>query len=725
MNKRKIFGGVAIPALVAGALLTPGSAEAGCNLGPNIKHVVHLTFDNVHLRRDNPNVPSDLEQMPNLLNFMLSNGTVSGTHFTPLISHTADDIITALTGVYGDRHGMPVSNSYRVFDSAGHPSPSHSSFIYWTGKDTTDGLPAMLNENGKTAPAPWVPFTRAGCDVGAFSVANMEFESIPGDVNNVFGAGSPEGVEANTLALRDKANADFLGIAVHCAFNSPLCAGSDGRPDLLPDEPGGYIGFNALYGNFHVQPVISPSGPIRDLDGNIIQTANGNPGFPNGFNPTASQSLGYAATMLEAGVPVVYLYIADAHDNRGLAISGVDPALVGTFGPGEAGYVKQLQSYDKAWGLFFARLAAHHIDKSNTLFIFTTDEDDHFVGGTPTPANCDGVVTPCTYVYPGTTTRSVGELTTNLDSLLKTQKGNTTQFLVHADDAPTIYIDTNPAPASPITRKMEQDVGGLTWPNSLPGKVGQIDQLTVALADQAEMKLLHMVTKSPARTPSFTMFGNPDYFIQTSRGSLPLAPTDCVANPSSCVVQGPGFAWNHGDIQLDITRAWFGMVGPGVKPQGRNDSVFSDHTDLRPTMLALLGLKDTYMHDGRALVEKLVPAVLPRSLRGGDDDEGFVALARVFKQINAPLGSVGMDSLAYATRSIKADDSIYNTYLGKIVSITNERDALAGEIKAALNDATFNNKRIGEDVAEGLIRRAKRLINEVATLAGRRTHSDD
>src|SRR5215510_6155300 len=106
----------AVAPLVLVGMLESGTAHAaGCNLGPRIKRIVHLTFDNVHLRRDNPNVPSDLELMPNLLNFMLNNGTVSGNHFTPLISHTADDILTALTGVYPDRHGMPVSNSFRIY----------------------------------------------------------------------------------------------------------------------------------------------------------------------------------------------------------------------------------------------------------------------------------------------------------------------------------------------------------------------------------------------------------------------------------------------------------------------------------------------------------------------------------------------------------------------------------------------------------------------------------
>jgi hypothetical protein len=32
--------------------------------GGRIKHVIQIIFDNVHFRRDNPNVPSDREQMP-------------------------------------------------------------------------------------------------------------------------------------------------------------------------------------------------------------------------------------------------------------------------------------------------------------------------------------------------------------------------------------------------------------------------------------------------------------------------------------------------------------------------------------------------------------------------------------------------------------------------------------------------------------------------------------
>src|ERR1700730_4043406 len=99
----------------------------------NIQHLIWLQFDNVHFTRDNLNVPSDLEQMPHLLNFIESNGTLLSNHHTPLIAHTATDILTTLTGVYGDRHCVPVSNSYRYFKPNGSTGPA-SSFTYWTDR---------------------------------------------------------------------------------------------------------------------------------------------------------------------------------------------------------------------------------------------------------------------------------------------------------------------------------------------------------------------------------------------------------------------------------------------------------------------------------------------------------------------------------------------------------------------------------------------------------------
>src|SRR5260221_13012865 len=71
----------------------PPAAALGstCGLAPGVQHVVSITFDNVHFFRDNPSVPSDLEQMPHLLSFLESNGTLLSNMHTPLIAHTAED----------------------------------------------------------------------------------------------------------------------------------------------------------------------------------------------------------------------------------------------------------------------------------------------------------------------------------------------------------------------------------------------------------------------------------------------------------------------------------------------------------------------------------------------------------------------------------------------------------------------------------------------------------
>src|SRR4030088_1638289 len=90
----------------------PSDPGSGCRRAGGIRHVVHLQFDNVHLSRDEPNVPSDLEQMPHLFDFLKANGTVLANTHTPLIAHTAGDLLTSLTGLYPDQDGQAVSNSW-------------------------------------------------------------------------------------------------------------------------------------------------------------------------------------------------------------------------------------------------------------------------------------------------------------------------------------------------------------------------------------------------------------------------------------------------------------------------------------------------------------------------------------------------------------------------------------------------------------------------------------
>ena len=62
-----------------------------------------------------------------------------------------------------------------------------------------------------------------------------------------------------------------------------------------------------------------------------------------------------------------------------------------------------------------------------------------------------------------------------------------------------------------------------------------------------------MVSGDPQRTPTFTAFADPDYFVFGGAATLLVA----------CVAVQPGFAWNHGDFSPDINETWLGMVGPG------------------------------------------------------------------------------------------------------------------------------------------------------------------
>jgi len=238
-----VIAALCVVAAGATGFATGGTATANaagsCQLGTKagqVQHVIYLQFDNTHYRRDDKNqsVASDLEQMPNLLNFLKDNGTLFTNDHTILISHTAGGILSTLTGLYPDRQGQTVSNSYGYFKSDGSVGFS-SSFKYWTDVVDTvnDPLPNMITDGQQTTPAPWITFTHAGCNVGGVSAANIELEntntSSSGDMTRVFGSGSPEWNEA--VANPSLAQTDFVGIAIHCALGASLCNTPNAKPD--------------------------------------------------------------------------------------------------------------------------------------------------------------------------------------------------------------------------------------------------------------------------------------------------------------------------------------------------------------------------------------------------------------------------------------------------------------------------------------------------------------
>jgi hypothetical protein len=416
----------------------------------------------------------------------------------------------------------------------------------------------------------------------------------------------------------------------------------------------------------------------------------------------ARNTLGYVEQMQESGVPVTYGYISDAQDAH-VANPITDSYQCTANGPGESGYVGQLEAYDAAFQAFFQNLAAHGIDRSNSLFVVTVDEGDHFAGGVGTPAG-DGTLS---YAHANCVdmtacpSNQIGEVNYDLrapGALPATEPA----FSVHSDSAPTVYVQGKPDRTAPQVRQLERDVAGLKVPDPYVSH-GQSVPLTVDLADPVEEHTLHMVDNDPARTPTFTLWANDDFFVSAG-GTNP----SCGANP--CV--SPGFAWNHGDVQPEIANTWVGFVGPGVKRSGVDSTTWTDHTNVRPTILALLGLNDDYGHDGRVLVEGLDRRAIPQPL--AEHLDTTTTLAEAYAQLNAPFGSFGLDTLKASTRALASgsatDDATYTRLETAIVRLTIRRDKLAATIKEQLDEAAFEGKRIGQVQAIAEIAQAKLLI---------------
>jgi hypothetical protein len=237
----------------------------------------------------------------------------------------------------------------------------------------------------------------------------------------------------------------------------------------------------------------------------------------------------------------------------------------------------------------------------------------------------------------------------------------------------------------------------------------QTDKITKFLADPVEMKILHMVTNDTNRTPTFTLFADPNYYL--INGMLHCN--------SSCIQQNPKFAWNHGDVQPDITTTWLGMVGPGIiNNKGIDNVTWSDHADIRPTMMLLLGLKDDYGHDGRALVENMAGSAIPNAIKI-NNKSSFLSLAEAYKQINAPLGQLSLDTLKISTQALKsksAGDLTYNNLENQLINFTGQRDAIKNQMIKLLGDAEFEGKAIDPQKAQALITQANTLLDQARRL---------
>jgi hypothetical protein len=208
-----------------------------------------------------------------------------------------------------------------------------------------------------------------------------------------------------------------------------------------------------------------------------------------------------------------------------------------------------------------------------------------------------------------------------------------------------------------------------------------------------------LTTGDPARNATFTFFADPDYFIT----DFPASTCETCINPT--------FAWNHGDIQPEIANTWLGFVGPGIKNTGLTGEVWTDHADVRPTMLATLGLTDSYESDGRVISEVLKPKADPDSNR-----QRLEVLGAVYKQLNAPFGAFALNTLVTSTRALQGDDATYATLEAAIADLTARRDALAAQIRTVLNVAAFGGVKVSERQVRDFVAQANILFGQAVNL---------
>jgi hypothetical protein len=775
---------------------TTGKPSSSCHLANGVTHVIDIVFDNVHVNRDNPNVLSDIEQIPSLYNFITKNGTLLTNNHTPMIAHTANDLTTNFTGLYGDRQGMGVSNDYFAFTPSGGVTPSaptsagQSVFSYWTGGGVGDGFPQMDYSatvpptGGTTAPpAPWVPFTRAGCNVGGVSSVNMELENVNPDISNVFGASSPEQAQVNAdskdAPYYDQEVNDYVGLAVHCAKGSAFCAdakavkygqstpSNTAAPDVLPNEPGGYNGYQAVFGHKYLQPILAgaansggnrtfgngDSFPVTNAAGNLTDLGGAEmdgqyahtPGFP-GFGPiTAAQTLAYTADMQESGVPVTYAYISDVH-----AVSSADagpcspastfrgkPDIGYADGPGDNCYYETTASYNTAFTAFLKRLADDGITPQNTEFVFGADEGDHFsganVGRAETPT-CSGTPLTTSYIC-NYAVGQVGEVSTSIHGLLQNEDNNTTPF-ASQPQGESVYVTGNQP--TPVVRQLERDFGNVTVNDPFDGKT---EPAVKWMADSTVEGLMHFGNADPARVPTFSVFPMPDVYFTSGTADSPTCKsgTTAATAPTTCTSINSQYAWNHGYYAPEINNTWAAFVGPGVKNLGidgsapgdgpssagdansgttldtqvNNPGTWLDQADIRPTLMALTGLKDDYVGDGRVLTEDL-------TLKQGKGEKGqFQRLAVCYKQLNSSVGEFSTDALLADTAAMKSgsaqDDTTYQKVLSELQSLGSKRDTLATQIKNKLFDAEFNDKNVKG--GGHLVNECQSLIDQAGALA--------
>ena len=95
-------------------------------------------------------------------------------------------------------------------------------------------------------------------------------------------------------------------------------------------------------------------------------------------------------------------------------------------------------------------------------------------------------------------------------------------------------------------------------------------------------------------------------------------------------------------------------------------------------------------------------------------------LGESYKQLMASFGSFSMDTLVASTAALSSNSAGDATYLvieGQIQDLTNQRNALAADIRTDLNNAEFNGAKLSENQIKDWIQASDGLLAQAHDLA--------
>jgi hypothetical protein len=127
---------------------------------------------------------------------------------------------------------------------------------------------------------------------------------------------------------------------------------------------------------------------------------------------------------------------------------------------------------------------------------------------------------------------------------------------------------------------------------------------------------------------------------------------------------------------------------PALTVPGASSGPWVEETDIRPTLLSLVGLHDDYLSDGAVLTGILT----------GHHDQGVADLADAYHQLNSSVGAFATDTLKADTAALASSstgDATFTNTESRLTQLADQRDALAGQIKKTLAQAEFGPGRPG------------------------------